>query len=477
MVKRFFCVLGFYLILGINGCTPISQDTPGNVSTSSSTVLPDHNVNINERNEETTIPNQTPTSKPIEDVTAMPQEEMATTSPDMGTTTVVLDHISKLYIQSYGQGYSQFDYDLSRGFNFEIGQEYPLQILHYAGNGDIENSALGPGNSVLLSFANFANKVAYWTANGVGQLWLSDLMWDKPEVVYTDVDGVYTTDNYRNGVFNLIWLPDDLHLIFYTTDETPNFIVDTQSNTVESWPWNCNRIALSPKSQHLATWCTSEEGSSRFAILEWGGEIWYSDMPPVELVQTEIVNLTFWAWPSNGDKLVYLDPSDSDGSLFLVNSQGNPQKLFDNTAWWQNEDVSESQIDIPIRPLQWSQNGDYLLIFANELIEGACPDYVYPFGTLPNPIYHIPCWQVIDMRSKTVIWSWATVVNTFSESESETWQTGEASISPDGKLVAVYVKPIGTVQLIIANLESGEQELWSSIEGSIMRWDSLIPER
>jgi hypothetical protein len=305
-------------------------------------------------------------------------------------------------------------------------------------------------------------------------LWLSDLDLENPQLIYTDEDELYSDADYETAL-NLQWTADDLHLIWYTENDSPNLIYHLQTQTIELWPWKCDRIALSSRTNKLATWCISEQSDSQYSVIEWGGNIWYSDVPPTfELVRQEQISLTsppVWAWSSDGNRLAYFNPSSQTGELIIANVQGIVELSFPNVAWWQTEAVAESRIYLPAPLIRWSRDSSQLLVFAHDLTTNACPQY-RDYWSGSDELYDIPCWQVMESQSGTVLWAWAELVNITSEDGSETWQVWDAAISPSGKHLAFNIAVSGGVELGIFDLENGLYEQWAAFGGSVIRWKS-----
>lgn len=313
---------------------------------------------------------------------------------------------------------------------------------HYAGEPLHDGTAVGPGDALLLSFANYANTVAYWTDKEIGQLWISDMELEMPRLIYADEAQVYATNDDSlyawDGKGDLIWTPDDLHVIFDPKDKTlPNLIYHLQSNAAEPWPWDCDRVAVSPQTKRLATWCAALDGSPNFAIIEWGGEIWISPSPPVQEIvrrrgERAIAWESNWTWSSDGQQIAYFDPLDTEGRLFVADATGVQKALFPGAAWWLN--LETSHLAIPQNILQWSQDGRWLLVYANDLISDSCPDIEIMFDLTEGELSDVPCWHLLDTQDYRMHWSWrdfmmsADVPSEFARF----WRDFEASISTRG---------------------------------------------
>lgn len=471
--------LGLSVLIGITACSTTTSNTSGSI-TSSSTRLILTNTPVALVTTTQKVSTQTPsslitqTSTKVASATPTPTLTPIQTIVAESTTLPEIQEDTLLLIEAYGQGYSQFDYSKSRVFSNEPSNEMlPLSVLDYHTSLESDDPDIGPGNAQLLSFANFADKMAYWVTDGTAQLWLSDLALVSPQPIYTDDHRVYNDNSEDRTKFNLFWTPDDLHLIWSIESESPQFIYHLESQIIEPWPWNCDRIALSPRTNQLAIWCVSEDSDSMFAVIEWGGDIWYSDVPSShELVKQNELSLfspPVWSWSSNGEKLAYFDPADPEGRLFIVNRDGSVELSFPGAGWWQTEVVAESRLFLPRILLQWSENSNKLIVFAQAMKEDACPQY-QDYWSGSGDVFDVPCWHVIDMQSGRILWTWAEVVNATAEGEGSFWQVWDVAISPKGQQLALNIAVPGGVELGIVDLENELYEQWTSFGGSVIRW-------
>lgn len=361
----------------------------------------------------------------------------------------------------------------------QLAQNWNGYYPHYAGEPFHDGLAVGPGDALLLTFANYTNKVAYWTGNEKGQLWISDLELENPQLVYTDETQIYETNEdslyswFGNG--DLIWSADDLHLIFDPKDETlPNLIYHLQNDSVEEWPWYCDRVALSPQTGRLATWCAALDDSSNFAVMEWGGEIWISSSPPKQNIvrQTSERALLWeyiWAWSSDGQQIAYFDPADTKGRLFIANSEGIQQELFTGSAWWLNSNTSN--IGLPQHIIHWTPDGQRLLVYANELSPNACSEYIFPFQE--DMAVELPCWHLLTAPDYSLIWSWNDfiVASKVPSELTKHWRAVEASISPDGDYLALrMVLDDNKVSSGIARLPEKDVMILANSDFETFRW-------
>ncbi|MBE7531285.1 MAG: hypothetical protein HND44_18330 [Chloroflexi bacterium] len=360
-------------------------------------------------------------------------------------------------------------------------QNWQGHYPHGAGEPFHDGTAVGPGDALLLSFANYANKVAYWTGNEAGQLWIADLELENPQLVYADEAQIFATgeDSLSSwfGKGDLIWTPDDLHVIFDPKDEAlPNLIYHLESNSVEPWRWYCDRVALSPHTGQLATWCSALDGSSNFAVIEWRGEIWISPSAPEhELVRRReerpLLWDSNWAWSSDGQQIAYFDPANAEGRLFVADAGGVQQSLFPGAAWWLNSNTS--RIGVPTKVIHWSQDGRRLLVYANDLMPDTCPDIEIMFDLTEGEPADVPCWHLLDTQDYTALWSWDDFIAASEEPSELTkfWRDYEASISSQGNyLMLTMLLEDNNVWSGIVRLDEGDVEILGNTPALAIRW-------
>jgi hypothetical protein len=336
-------------------------------------------------------------------------------------------------------------------------------------NDNITALGSGPASALVVSFANYANQMAFWTVTDEGQLWKSDLRYHAPKLIFKDEADKYKIENlnFADGQLNLVWLPNDKYLILESLEnQAYNLIYDTVSNSVEPWPWNCNRLALSPRTEQPAVWCVSILHETQFAIVEWGGTIWYTDLEPAQEFATYDRNSrALWAWSTDGRRVAYFDPLDPDGRLVILEN-GNPLMFFSGVAWWLTEDVELSKITVPNKLVQWSENGERLLMWGHGIESDSCPSWTSMSAPGPEDLYRIPCWQVIDTDGWEHVW---TISDSVGEEMSRFWQFNDASISSDGQLLALSARIPGAHWTGVVTL-SDRQIYWWDTGVSVMRW-------
>ena len=327
---------------------------------------------------------------------------------------------------------------------------YPIDDYD-VGNGDNDKRDIllnGPGDAQDLAFSHYSDQIAYWTWGEKGALWISDLSFNNPSVLFVDDEMVYPTDfqSFPGTSINIQWTPDDLHIILNIRDDySLNLIYHLQTYTIEKWPYHCDRIAMSPRSHKLSTWCESYEENTSFAVIEWGGDIWVSDSPPEE----ELVNkgdeyLEFWAWSSSGD-LAFFDPSSWNGKLSIMNLTGQPLNDLPVHAYWMVEQFGlEKRIVEPLSvPIVWSKNGNRIVIYGISDEKDTCPVFHFqPLDENDQYFEHVPCLHIFDVNTGKLVWSIVDTFNeeTLSEREYDELYPGvfdKPVISPDGRILVI----------------------------------------
>ena len=469
-INLIVCLLmGSVFAVMVTACIPQITDVPTTVSIATKTV-----VVLSTTTPKTST--QTPTLIPtqvVETVTPRPTFTPSLAPANTPPTSLILDDYL-LFIESYGRGYSMFDYSVSQ--QWRSGQPFPLSALDYSELVDSDDPGGGAGDARLLTFAHFIDNMAYWLIEGdTASLWLSDLEIENPRLLYTDENQIYADDQNNTVKFNVLWTPDDLHLIWSSYGDSSGYIYHFQNDTIEPWTWHCDRIAHSPETHRLATWCAPEEAGGDFAIIEWGGEIWYSETPPdIELVrqdESQPFLPPVWAWSSDGQTLAYFDPNDPEGNLYIIDSEGNEKLSFPNVAWWFTDAVMESHMNLPGTLFQWAEDSNSLVIFAYSMIEDACPPYENMWSPVENS-HNTPCWQLLDMQSGDVLWTWGGLINIYTNSDSSTWQAWDIAISPHGTRLAIDIIVSSRVELGIMDIENGMYEQWGAYGGDELRWKS-----
>ncbi|HNB54897.1 MAG TPA: hypothetical protein PK530_23310, partial [Anaerolineales bacterium] len=267
-----------------------------------------------------------------------------------------------------------------------------------------DETQTGPGKATYLEFANFSDKMAYWISGVQSSLWLSDLEGQQRQMIFLDAEQKYTAfeiSSYPYNEVDLIWTPDDLHLLVDFLDEDlQDFIYHLQSNTLENWNYECNQLALSPKSAKVALWCQAQSGDG-FAVIEWGGEIWTSEEPPKNILAERTQKKPpIWGWSSDGGKIAFWDPFDPRGLLHIVDSKGIDLGIYSVSAYW----LSDEKIQTVKHPIQWSRDGSRLLVYGLGSESSPCPPW-WDFWGSQNYFLTVPCFQVVDVSTGEIVWT------------------------------------------------------------------------
>jgi len=389
------------------------------------------------------------------------------------TETLEPDKFFSLYVYRLGVGYQVVDFTLKPPLNMRF-----LDVVTSAPNAVSSPSTQGPGNAMFLAFSNFLDKIAYWSGLP-GQLWISDPAYLTPKSIFVDSKQQYVVEHFPNpsGEIALSWTPDDQNLLVSVkADPNRNLIYHFQTDIIDEWPYQCDGIAPSPRSGRFAIWCSSKKsGQHQYAVLEWGGEIWYSNTAPSNEVVRSVDGLaTISGWSSDGEQVAYFEPDDPTGYLTITSTQGLGLKTLPGGAYWLSE--KQPLFLPPESPIQWSQNGAKLLVYGNGSESSPCPlwENIYEEN---NVSYHVPCWQVIDTATGKTIWTLSNSANELissnTPSDIQSWSFYQASISPDGMFLALASKNAGLDQLSIVDLTTSKV-LWAfDVSVGAMRWGKI----
>jgi hypothetical protein len=346
----------------------------------------------------------------------------------------------------------------------------PNQVIAFPG----ENSP-GPGN---LSFANFEPKLAY--ADLRNNIWIADLMNHNPKKI--------TSFPYDyKGNIRLIWSPDDRYLLIDTNDPIlPNMIYSINEGELEGWDYICDRMATSPRTKQISVWCISSNDSNDFAILEWGGTIWYSDQAPEnEFLRStstdgqinESLNIFSLyndvGWSSDGAYIAYFDPQDKNGTLTIARLTGEIQSQIPQKAYWLS-DLFSNNNQLPGTPIQWSKNNEYILVYAMGDSNSPCPTpSVEELKPFPPQKTNSACWQVLNSKTGVLIWDTSRLEQNNQPDFKHT--DSSMSISPDGEMVALasYINGFDPVFYVV-DVRENNILLQAPFTVDKMRWGPKI---
>jgi hypothetical protein len=325
--------------------------------------------------------------------------------------------------------------------NAPKGTAYPTKLL-----------PLGVGQAYDVGFSNFSDRLWFLKTDYSDdyrkipeqQLFISDLRGQELTLVYTTTNEIWpmkTTD--------LGWTPDDQHLIIQTSYLPEDALIyHVQTGHLEAWPYDCNRLAFSPRSSKLALWCGNVSADDTYAVIEWGGEIWLSKSAPQEtFVQTG--NL---AWSMGARLLAFSDDTQPDGNLYLMDQAGNLIQTIPGIMAWRHPIYK----DVWGTSLSWSANGKRLLIFAPGSSEKPCmPDEYNPL--ILGPDNNPPCWHVYDVERGQMIWDLPDAIGEGESYESRIFE--HAALSRDGRYLALSVNGVDNLQrgVWVVDLETSQR--------------------
>ncbi len=382
---------------------------------------------------------------------------------------VSLPHTQVNLGQLYFYGYPDYGWfelianNTLQGLTFDNSTEYQKQ----------SSSELldGPGQSKYLEFSHYSNQIAFWGEASQAGLWISDLSYQNPQQLLMDSVGIYVPENTNpQEEIRIIWSSDDLHIFLYHRHQPElSRVYHLTTNQSEEWYWNCDSIVFSSMSGRLATLCPQianiPSRQKMYAILEWGGEIWFSDTLPGEIFLTPLFDDTaLWQWSSNGELLAYFDPKDTDDHLFIADAQGNIQKFLPGSSLFKDSEGEghQPQYDIEISPDEspfvWAQDASVLLVNGFGQPDYPCPPFVTPFN--PNVFYvSWPCWQALNVNTGSIIWTEASLAKSLSLTESGddpvNMGISEVTFAPDGRVIGIhsfYPEP----RIMVVNLQTSQ---------------------
>ncbi len=404
-----------------------------------------------------------PTPPPMLNLTETPTIDVALptgqpTEPGMSPTPV-LEDMGRIFFHRY-QDYGWFDVSAAhtdQGLFFEDGGE----------DADFA-SPEGPGQSDYITFSHYSDQIVYWLESPTGELWISDIAIPNPQKLLTDSERSYVPE-FQNprGKIKIEWSPDDLHLFLYHLNRPElNRIFYLETNKSEAWHWNCNSVVLSSKSRRLATLCpriaSAASDVQAYAILEWGGEIWFSnDYPGEPFLEPLSDDTRLWQWSSDGELLAYFDPNDMGGHLFIADKHGNIHKLLPNSSLYKDAEIEgyrQYEFLNGEFPLLWAKDAPILLVNGFGQPDQPCPPLVSSYD--PDLFYsNWPCWQAVDVESGNVTWMETSLAKKLSLAESENDPINMAinglAVEPRGRAIVVQSFYPET-RLAVINLQSSE---------------------
>jgi hypothetical protein len=448
----------------LTNCQPANEPTPITSTENSTAIFPMEPIKAT----------RTPSSQATLQSTASPTPNQTETSPTNAalltrqpiepgiSLTPAREDMGRIFFHRY-QDYGWFDVlatNTSQGLVFDDGDEDATFA-----------SPEGPGQSEYIAFSHYSDRVAYWIEGALGELWISDVAYQNPQRILVDSQRSYVPEFVDpRGEIKIEWSPDDLHLFLYDLHQPElSRIFHLETNESEAWHWNCDSIILSSKSGRLATLCpriaSAASEVKEFAILEWGGEIWFSGEYPGEPFLSPLSDGTaLWQWSSDGELLAYFDPNDVEGNVFIADKQGNTRKLLPGSSLYRDSEAegfrqyeSLDVLDVD-SPFIWAKDASILLVNGFGQPDEPCPPFVTTYD--PDLFYAIwPCWQAVDVNTGNIIWIETSLAKNLSLAESERDPVNMAinglAVEPGGRAIVVqsfYPEP----RLVVVNLQTSE---------------------
>jgi hypothetical protein len=418
------------------------SDTPLPVSSAT------HTASFSSMPAQTITPNSTQVSA----------QQATSTHKPFPTYTEIVEEPLGLYIYNISDYYSFHFYGLP-----------------FADVGRIELPTGGPTLAALyLEFAPFQNLIAYWTASGPGQLWISDLAVTDSHLIFTDANLEYPLERteYPNERIKLIWSSNKYLIVEVMDQPDLGLIYHIKEGTLEPFPYICDRVAISPRSELLTEWCVGV-GGEEFAVLEWNGEIWFSSQPPMEeFVRRDERGYNNWAWSEYGGRIAFFDPNDPDGLLRIADSRGHLLlEIWPGGAYWKSDlPGNEGRINMvspPSPSLQWAMNESRILVWGVGNEERPCPEY--------RSREMVPCWHVIDSYTGEEIWSLSdnlTDVLPLGSEDPERIipiQFFNPALSPSGRFLALF-SFVDTRQFCIIDVDHSVAVHCSNFHADNIHW-------
>lgn len=411
-------------------------------------------------------------------VTVPPTEEL---SP---TATKAVRGLGRVYQLYKGGAYAWSDLTLVDG-ELEVRDGDNAHALF----GD--ESPHSPANPVEFAFSHYSDQVGYWTKTYPSELWVSDVAYEQPRRVFTDSEGLYVGASYLPvGEMKLAWSPDDRYLITYTSEPmTPYLIYDSQTGKIEDWYWLCQDVIRSPRTDQFAILCRLDEDrgftpENAYAILEWGGDIWYTSQPPENLLSRALPDGTLpWRLSADGQQLAYFDPDDPEEHLLIADADGSVRRFLPGGSVLQRDEritnfetqyykgFSEREFGL----FRWSQNGELILVYALGNPERPCRQIA---DSQTGKLYEEPCWQVLDAETGAVLWTDLDSAETLFQDEFEltSMRLNYAVFSPNGEWIAIRAQYFSYELLAVVDLKTHVAYALFPIQYAEIYWGKMQPD-
>jgi hypothetical protein len=187
-------------------------------------------------------PSQTNTFTPVS-ISTKESLSISTKIPTLSQTAIITHTIEPTLTPAQnvkGEGVYFYLHQVGYLFYYLVDPFRIIVLDEYdVGNGENiyrDISLNGPGDAQDLVFSNYSNQIAYWTLGDKGGLWISDLTFTNPQLLFVDNNKNYPTDFlvFPGDRINLVWTSDDLHLILINREDySLNLIYHILTNTSE----------------------------------------------------------------------------------------------------------------------------------------------------------------------------------------------------------------------------------------------------
>jgi len=277
----------------------------------------------------------------------------------------------------------------------------------------------GPCEAVALGFSRFSDRVAYIIVAGHAELWMGDVGLKDVKRVWTDSEDLLASVALpeAGNILRVEWTASD-NAILLTGELVDGSLVlySLPAATARGGHGSCDRLTWGQPGMGFEIWCRMERPDGlAYVGVDSTGSLRASTAPP------EGSNVVRdWALSKEGDAALY-----ATGNLRVVLEapEANVTEL----------PVTYSPlIGYPHRRgLQWSANGERVLVYGSPDVRSYCP----PFADLAfGDLVERPCWIVFDALSGDLVW-WPR--DSVAEMLSTRWQQlvgdHDATISPDGE--------------------------------------------
>ena len=329
------------------------------------------------------------------------------------------------------------------------------------------------GDTRIHQLSHYSNQMVFVPLSRPDEFWLSDITYREPKLLLS------------GGFERVVWSPDDLHLFLYDNAiPEESLAYDVITGTVTEWVWECDSIILSPQTGRLATLCPRMADvfteQKAYAVLEWGGEIWFADTLPVEpFLQPTADGLALWEWSFNGEWLAFFDPDAPEGHLWLADAFGNRHSLFPGMSVF-NEPEPQDLTYLPPREriFVWARSAPVLLVKGYGQTENPCPPYFTSFHPdIDVPIW--PCWQAVNIVTGEIIWNEGSLPPNLPPLGQEIpprmdIDSSTMTVSPNARAAAMHL--FNPHRIIIVDLQTGRvtDVAWNPAKN--LYWTTVLPE-